>query len=198
MMIWRITILTLVPALALLALPRARIDSIAYQTEISPDEYAVYDAVIGDLFAGDKVTPDQAGKVSAKLLLIENHTVKYPSDGSTLNARYYLTASISPETLADYERQNNSPEVLKRSLNISLYYLLINSAESKRSVADLRGREVQGTVSVSRVGFNRDRTEALVYRSYICGGLCGYGSVLFLKRADNRWKVETKATLWEA
>jgi hypothetical protein len=51
-----------------------------------------------------------------------------------------------------------------------------------------------GLVSLSRVGFNPERTQALVYAQYRCGGDCGHGEYVLLEKAGGRWQVREDAT----
>jgi hypothetical protein len=45
----------------------------------------------------------------------------------------------------------------------------------------------------SRVGFNEEMDEALVFVSYYCGALCGTGGVFKLVRIGETWKVRKKS-----
>lgn len=54
-----------------------------------------------------------------------------------------------------------------------------------------------GLVTLSRVGFNAARTQAVVGVSRGCGGLCGTGTVVLLERdPDGHWRVVRNALLW--
>ncbi len=44
-----------------------------------------------------------------------------------------------------------------------------------------------GFNEVSAVGFNADKTVAIVYVAHHCGGLCGGGQFYVLKKAQGRW-----------
>jgi len=45
-----------------------------------------------------------------------------------------------------------------------------------------------GMLSLSRVGFNSDRTEAIVSFGFSCGGLCGHSSVWKFTKIDGQWR----------
>ena len=45
-------------------------------------------------------------------------------------------------------------------------------------------------LTVSRVGFNRDHTQAVVHVRRMCDGLCGYGETLLMQKQDGRWSVQ--------
>ena len=52
-------------------------------------------------------------------------------------------------------------------------------------------------VDFSRVGFNAARTQAVVYVSRSCGGLCGTGQmVLLTRKPDGSWRVARIGHLW--
>jgi hypothetical protein len=51
-------------------------------------------------------------------------------------------------------------------------------------------------VSVSNVAFNGERTIALVYWDYHCGGKCGKGSLTQLDLVDSRWTIQKTLMLW--
>jgi hypothetical protein len=46
------------------------------------------------------------------------------------------------------------------------------------------------TVAFSQVGFNADRTQAVVYHVFHCGRLCVLGDVTLLALVDGRWIVQ--------
>jgi len=46
-----------------------------------------------------------------------------------------------------------------------------------------------GVISVSRIGFDRSASQALLYVSFICGSLCGSDSFVLLERDGATWRV---------
>lgn len=54
----------------------------------------------------------------------------------------------------------------------------------------------QGFVTFSRVGFNRNMNQALVYFSSVCGSTCGAGSVVFLVKEGVVWRIKGSAADW--
>ena len=52
-------------------------------------------------------------------------------------------------------------------------------------------------VHVSRVGFSRDSSQALLYLGHSCGGLCGTGWKVQLRRdPSRRWRIITADVVW--
>jgi hypothetical protein len=69
----------LVPALLVISVSLVRPRQAVDRSSVPAEEYAVYAAVIGNMFAGDIVTFDTQAKV--KMLVIEDRTVSAVSDG---------------------------------------------------------------------------------------------------------------------
>jgi len=53
-----------------------------------------------------------------------------------------------------------------------------------------------GSVRFSKVGFSRNKNKAAVYTSFICGGLCGSGQILFFENVNKKWKHVKTWDLW--
>lgn len=53
-----------------------------------------------------------------------------------------------------------------------------------------------GFLMLSKVGFNREMNQALVYRAFACGDTCGFGSFVFLVKEGGRWKIRSVAGQW--
>ena len=48
-------------------------------------------------------------------------------------------------------------------------------------------------VRLSRIGFSPDSTQALLYATVVCGGLCGRGEYFLLERTPhNTWKIRSR------
>ena len=60
-------------------------------------------------------------------------------------------------------------------------------------------RSLRNVVRLSRVGYNRDSSQAVVYVDHRCGGLCGTGWTVHLRRDPVRgWRVTKADTRWIA
>ena len=53
-----------------------------------------------------------------------------------------------------------------------------------------------GYVKVSRVGFNADKNEALVYTESYCGALCASGYLFLLRKRGDQWEIVAQRNLW--
>jgi hypothetical protein len=53
-----------------------------------------------------------------------------------------------------------------------------------------------GFFRTTRVGFNKERDQSLVFITYSCGSLCGQGTYVLLSRRENVWKREKTLIVW--
>lgn len=67
---------------------------------------------------------------------------------------------------------------------------------SNKKADTLKTFEV-GELSLSKFTLNKDKNRGMLYFAFVCGGKCGEGSMILIKKTNNRWQVEEKFTLWE-
>jgi hypothetical protein len=51
-------------------------------------------------------------------------------------------------------------------------------------------------VTLSRVGFSRDRSRALLGVSFGCGSLCGEGRYVLMVKSNGRWRIGAEVSTW--
>ena len=180
----------------------------AFKSEVEAEEYAVYSAALDDMFAGRRVTPDiRAGIMT---LVIQEHTVREsfrtlaePNHRGQLRLR---VPSVSEATIDDHVAKNKKNSRLKRRFNMKLDYTFIKKNDLDRFFKDdlIRGWEEfdqkfpnsGGFVGLSRVGFNSDKSQALVYVEHGCGIVCGSGNYILLRKGVAGWEVVGKHQPW--
>lgn len=175
-------------------------------TDERSDANDVYRAVIREAFV----------KQGTKLLVIQSRTTGCGFYENEENAAEYrpnydfvtTVKAFMPEadsaTLEDYFTKNKmSEDVLLPDLGIA--YRLISPEEMERMFSEHgtgwsdfyeRYPESNGLIYFSRVGFNLQRDQAFVYLADSCGGLCGQGSYVLLKKEATGWKIQQKKGLW--
>ena len=52
--------------------------------------------------------------------------------------------------------------------------------------------------TVSRVSFNSQKTKALFFGSFVCGGKCGRGELIMLTKTAGKWKIIDTFRFWIA
>lgn len=79
-------------------------------------------------------------------------------------------------------------------------YVLLNEKESQ----DIKGWDEfykkypnsPGIISVSRVGFNKEKNQAVVYVGLQSDYLAGRGVIFLLEKKDNSWQIKKQTLLW--
>ena len=97
--------------------------------------------------------------------------------------------SLLGQVIADYIRVNQKPSLLQRKFEINKPYELVSRS----------GRGYPSLTELSAVGFNADKTIAVVYAGYHCGSPCGGGRFHVLQKHDNQWlplEWDGKTCMW--
>jgi hypothetical protein len=55
----------------------------------------------------------------------------------------------------------------------------------------------KGFIQFSAVGFNLGHTQALVSVEHQCGGVCGDGKFMLLRKTNGVWRIQRKVVTWE-
>lgn len=150
----------------------------------TPEAYEVYEAVL---------PMEWAWRVAdAKSLVIQCETKP---------GRMCLTPEKESEALlgpaiSDYAAQNQGTWTLQECLHITKPYELVNSAGLDSLVASesngwkafyQKHPDSGGWIAFSAVGFNADKTVAVVYVSHYCGSLCAGGKFYVLQKKEGTW-----------
>lgn len=160
------------------------------QPYLDSEAYEVYAARLPDEWPW--------AEARAKQLVIQQETTVFPKIGS--DTECLPGGDEFPESwkevLADYKKQNERTRVLARGFVIEKPYYLI----PKQELADLfkkdgpgwngfytRYPDSGGVMQLSVVGFNRERTKAMLYMGHSCGWLCGGGGYSFVQKKDGEW-----------
>lgn len=102
---------------------------------------------------------------------------------------------FSEETLTDFLAKSRERHPVDPDLNPGGWLTCLSDEELQSIFEDLDGwkkfylrfPEVYGIVEFSRVGFDRDMTQALVYASHQTGWLSGIRSYWFFSKLDGAW-----------
>jgi hypothetical protein len=96
--------------------------------------------------------------------------------------------------ISEYVRLNEKPWQLQRKLSIEKPYELVDSDElnktfykSDEMAFEKRHPKSGGVIALSAVGFNHDKTVAIVFMAHSCGSLCGGGEYYVLQKKDGKW-----------
>lgn len=176
------------------------------------EDYKVYDAVVRYMFRDGITRFDMSAKVSQ--IVIRNRTrseyARNPEKENWDQVKIRLR-SLSDETIAGYEAARKSEIELKRDLDIPLRYVLLGDTQLRKifSSPNEYHRTAEqwqefyevfpdsaGFNSFSRVGFDKDRRNGLVYFVNWCGELCGTGTYVHVEKRKDGWVVKEAAGMW--
>jgi hypothetical protein len=76
--------------------------------------------------------------------------------------------------------------------------VFVNPSDLGTKVGDFEARfpDNFGYFVVSHVGLNLSKTEALLYVDHFCGGLCGGGEYVLMRKANGVWDVVDSHVTW--
>jgi hypothetical protein len=200
--LWRVS--AVVFALLLPTAPR----SVAYQppvpqsAQVSADELNLTAAEENDSYEiySMLLRTEMPPQWNIKARAIETETQTFPTSasndgtpGSCLEPPQDQKSIYQP-LIENYAAKNKTKLVLKRKFDLSQYALV--GPEEIKSIRQ-RSRSASGfpfnatvVFHVSALGFDRDRTRALVYVGHNCGDLCGGGGYHFLMKRNGQWQVD--------
>jgi hypothetical protein len=160
------------------------------QHATAPEPYDVAEAyqVYNVLLPREEAAGSEKGT-----LVIQQETVPgtYPTEPCLTPE----AASKFKEAVADYKQVNTKPWLLRRQFQTEEPYEVVSS----QSIQTLFKRhdwegfykrypDSGGYITLSGVGFNQDKTRAIVYSGTACGLLCGRWSWHLLEKIEGRWK----------
>ena len=164
--------------------------SASAQNATAAEPYSVDDAyrIYGVLL------PQQESAEFAKgTLVIQEETVSNPEAPERC-----LTAAAAnkfKDAIADYKRVNSKPWLLQRQLQIEKPYEIVGTKtidvlfrQGGWDAFYERYPDSGGYVIFSAVGFNQDKTQAIVYAGSSCGNLCGRWSLHLMEKIAGKWE----------
>ena len=162
------------------------------------EEYAVYATVINELYVAEQT----------KLVIIKDRTGLSHSISKDLNRELELAqrdmTATSNDTIKDFQEKNQQSYPLDDSIRTKTKCLLIGEKEVEEIYQDVDGwsnfykkyPDSQGIMTLSRVGFNKDLNQALVYVGNRKGGLSGMGLFILLSKGNGNWIIQDKYSAW--
>jgi hypothetical protein len=149
-----------------------------------PEAYSVYEAIFPSLW------PVTAAK--AQRIVIQSETKPYKM---CLFPDNESDKSLMGSAIADYDKVNSTSWTLQRQFKLDIPYELPNSSEIASLFAERNWKSFYerypksgGWIELSAVGFNSEKTVAVVYAGHHCGLLCGGGSFHVLRKKDGKWQ----------
>jgi hypothetical protein len=149
---------------------------------VDSDAYEVYSAILPSEWP--------VRVAHAKMLVIRSETNGYEM---CLHPEKDSEDMIG-SAIAEYVELNKKPLVLQRNLSVAIPYELITFKDLKSAIEQggwegfyKKYPDSGGWIELSAVGFNAEKTVAVVYMGHSCGGLCGGGQFHVLQKKEGTW-----------
>jgi hypothetical protein len=159
---------------------------------VDADAYQVFSALMSR----------QGSSGPANTLIIQQETVPHlqgPSDQFPEGPEACIFPDVAlkfKDAIADYKRVNQKRWLLQRNFHTDDPYELVTSDTLNVLFGNgdwdgfyKRYPSSGGFITLSAVGFNRDKTRAILYGGNSCGSLCGSWSFELLEKVDGKWKM---------
>lgn len=108
----------------------------------------------------------------------------------------------APQTLDNYLAANKNSKPL-RVANLGINYVLVRNSDLPADEFGWfwtkfykRYPNSSGILYFSDVGFNERHDQAFVYSARTCGGLCGSGEYVLLRKVNGKWEILKERELW--
>ena len=131
-------------------------------------------------------------------LVIQEETISEHLDAKCLTG---AARRKFKDAIVDYERANSKQWLLQRLFQSQKPYGLVSSdaikAAFKQGFWDSFNGRYPGSggyITLSAVGFNKEKTLAVVYTGSSCGGLCGSWGFHLLEKVNGVWKAVAGVT----
>ena len=179
---------------------------VASSTDLETEKYAVYSAVIRNMYLEDGV----------RLLVIQQvdpcpspAAENLDEDMRQRMDEYAIREfqELKRETIEDFHARSKQCVPLRKQLDIPIKYTLVSAkdvealfpkGELDRAWTRFYSKypNSSGLITFSNVGFNAEMNQALVSTGRGCGGLCGEGYYVLLAKEKGVWYVKSKIMTW--
>ncbi|MGA8144499.1 MAG: hypothetical protein WB987_11470 [Candidatus Acidiferrales bacterium] len=198
-------------AIALAVLPAGRpgsptsAETLALATnpacELTADDYTVYSAILDNL--GRPQFPEWKDK--RDIILVDATATGETTDGKGWGPSSSTNQPPTPETIKNYNSRVAGSCHLQSRFTAKISPTFISKEFTEKNFRDIRNGwarfykehpNASGFSDFSAVGYSGDDQEALVYFGHHCGGLCGTGNLVLLRKENGTWVVKNRLTLW--
>jgi hypothetical protein len=160
--------------------------------DIDREEQAVYSVVV---HSGD-----------GPAVLLRETSADISSDDPAQSLDYIKSGlpSASKETLNSFIDRNQEHTQLSPDMQLDVEYVLLSDDEQQSIFTQAEGWDTfyekypgsGGYTSLSRVGFNDELDQAVVYAGNMAGPLMGAGFYYLLEKKDGEWSIIEQVMAW--
>jgi hypothetical protein len=171
---------------------------------LSAEKVAIYRIVLADYRKGtkdalnlaDRTEPLQRSEGSSDLGCISGIKLADPNSAPALHRIDSSTALGPGLVLVDPDRQqerineNDPQNLVKRAIDDH------EQVTDKQLDDSIKRAFETGLFTLSEIAFHEGHRYAVVAYSFVCGGLCGNGKTLLLKKVGHKWRVIKACGEW--
>ena len=106
-------------------------------------------------------------------------------DSTSVNYYSENIPGLEPETIYDYINANKSKTKLKKISGVNFIF-----------ASEYNNNQKKVDVSLSRVGYNKLRTQAIVTMGALYAPLDGIGKLFFLVKSGSKWIINKSIMTW--
>jgi hypothetical protein len=150
------------------------------------DAYQIYSVLLPQ---------EEAYEFAKGTLVVRQETQTEPTGDTPSKCLTPEAAKEFKDAIADFSVVNRKHWLIQRLFQIEKPYEIVNSdmidllfKQSGWEGFYARYPNSGGYIIMSAVGFNHDRTLAVVYTGSACGGLCGRWGLHLLRKVNGKWK----------
>lgn len=172
----------------------------ANECTLTSEDYAVYSAILLDM---EKL----ASSYDKPILIIFEETRSTEYYNPPIWDARPPVPQASDETVVLFKARQKCSSHLKPQFDPAIPYRLVFTKDLVKTLGKGGGGWDEfhkenpksfGIWNLSPVGYNAKGTEALVYVTYACGGLCGSGELFVVAKENGHWRVKNQIRLWDA
>ena len=165
---------------------------------IDSADYEVYSFVLDEIFSAEKIVISQESASHIRVRFDSDYfdyfVDKFPEFDTTLVGNLNEVNDTSCYFADKFHSDDNqlilvSPETLSDIFDSKDVHA--NWQEFYR-----RFENAAGYIKFSRIGFNEDKTQAMLEAGYLYGGTGAEGSIIYLVKQRGSWKIADRVTTW--
>jgi hypothetical protein len=169
-------------------------------SSLDREEATVYATYINQNFVSESI--GQINHTFQNIILF-NTTIANNPDHSWASYLKDMPSKPDKETIEHFLSRNATPHPLNVHLGFKIGHILLSDDEFQSqfgSPTDFKKLfdkyDCHGIVSLSKVGFNHDRTQALVYVGNEVDDLAGCGLLVLFEKSHGIWRQLCKKETW--
>ena len=100
------------------------------------------------------------------------------------------TVLVEAENQQKKVEENDPQKLMKRAIDEG------EKVTEKQLDSSLREAFAAGLFTFSEIAFDKRHQHAVLAYSFVCGGLCGHGNTIVLKKVGGKWKQSKTCRSW--